>query len=134
MTFDAGNRRAARSGPSENAAGMRTLVIPHMVAHGRSLAEIAAITHVPPALVELIPAQPCTGHGAPAVRPRPDAGVAVTGVAPAAPWHRRHRKLVIWFLTVAFLAAAVVVSILWRAPLLPLAAMVIGGWLGPRRL
>jgi len=128
MTFDA--RNPAEGGPDspDRTAGMRTLVIPHMKAHGRSLSEIAAITHVPLALVELIPAQPCTGHGDPALHDGPPVAV------PNVPWHTRHRKLVMGAVTTGFLAAAAVVSILLRAPLLPLAAMVIGGWLGPRRL
>ncbi|ALE06306.1 hypothetical protein AL755_13930 [Arthrobacter sp. ERGS1:01] len=124
MTLNTPQQGPAGPGRSDHAPGMRTLAIPHMKAHGWAPAEISAITHVPPALVELIPAQPCTAHGA-----------TVPPPSPARPsWYRRHRKFVIWAATAAFLVAATAVSIVLRAPLLPLAAMVIGGWLGPRRI
>lgn len=118
--------RGGSLGP-ESSPGLRTLVIPRMAARGMALAEIASITHVPLALVELIAGEPTS-------RPEPHEAFRAHPVAAARPVHvRRHfpqRKHLIRLATFIFLAAALLASVMLHAPFLPIAVMVAGGWLG----
>lgn len=120
----------SRSGSwPESSPGLRTLVVPRMAARGMALTEIAAITHVPLALVELIAGQPTARpHSPAAFRAHP---VEATALEPVhRPRRSYQRKLLIRLATAVFLAAATLTSVMLHAPLLPIAVMVAGGWLG----
>ena len=127
MSYPISHGSDGRSLVPESSPGLRTLVVPRMAARGIALPEIASITHVPLALVELIAGErsgkPQT-HEVLRARPGPAAG----------PVHRRRRvpqrKHLIWLATFIFLATALLASVLLHAPILPLAVMLAGGWLG----
>lgn len=114
-------------GGTESSPGLRSLLVPRMAVRGIALPEIAAITHVPLALVELIAGEPTPRPGLHKALHAPSA--PAVGLVPV---HRRfpEKKHLIWLATFIFLAAALLASILLHAPFLPLAVMVAGGWLG----
>ncbi|MBT8161722.1 MULTISPECIES: hypothetical protein [Arthrobacter] len=111
--------------------GLRTLVVPRMAARGIALDEIASVTHVPMALVELI-----VEHTTLDPRLRGEARTQSGQAAGAKPvrGHSRLRlgKGLVRMTTFIFLAAATLASVLLHAPFLPLAVLVAGGWLGRR--
>ncbi|GAC1371969.1 MAG: hypothetical protein NVS2B15_22740 [Pseudarthrobacter sp.] len=98
-----------------------------MAARGVALPEIASITGVPLALVELI-------AGRPPASPEPPEAIPTLSVPAAGPGDRpmrlHQKKFLVRLATFLFLAGATLVSVLLRAPFLPLAVMVAGGWLG----
>ena len=127
MSYPISHGSDGRSLLPESSPGLRTLVVPRMAARGVALPEIASITHVPLALVELIAGEPTSRPGPPAVfRAHSAPAVGLVHVRRRLP----QRKHLIWLATLIFLAAALLVSVLLHAPLLPLAVMVAGGWLG----
>lgn len=115
--------------------GLRTLLVPRMLARGRTRRETAAITGVPRALVDLIAEQ----ANPPVHRihhPRP----AHTSPVPALPPGRnqpgrtpqRNRDRQVRVLAFAIFAAGCAASIVLRAPLLPFAVMIAGSLAGSR--
>lgn len=109
-------------GPASS-PGLRTLIIPRLAARGMAHPEIASITGVPLALVELIAGQPPAG-------PELPEATGTHSVPAAGPMRLHQKKLFVWLATFIFLAAATLVSVLLHAPFLPLAVMLAGGWLG----
>lgn len=102
----------------DHQAGIRTLLIPHLIADGQSCKDIASFTAVPLALVELIadesnpdPRSLCRGH-TPATRkqrttksPRPTA---------------RHLTVL------AIVTTAAIATIAWQIPFLPIGVLIAG--------